>query len=142
MSERTAELTRLNAELAEAKAEADEANFSKTRFIAAAIRFVADHGVKFLPVYRFDMHTGAWRHRTAPASEVPFGIDAALEAAARPAAAVPGGDGITGGGPVTIRSGLQDSAIGVGNIVEESAGGIIVWPKLTYKLPNAAPDAQ
>ena len=34
--ERTAELTRLNAELADAKAEADAANLSKTRFIAAA----------------------------------------------------------------------------------------------------------
>jgi Na+/proline symporter/signal transduction histidine kinase/ActR/RegA family two-component response regulator len=34
--ERTGELTRLNTELAHAKAEADEANISKTRFIAAA----------------------------------------------------------------------------------------------------------
>ena len=34
--ERTGELTRLNAELARAKAEADDANISKTRFLAAA----------------------------------------------------------------------------------------------------------
>ncbi len=34
--ERTEELTRLNAELARAKAQADEANLSKTRFLAAA----------------------------------------------------------------------------------------------------------
>jgi signal transduction histidine kinase len=34
--ERTGELTRLNAELERAKAEADEANVSKTRFVAAA----------------------------------------------------------------------------------------------------------
>ena len=34
--ERTGELTRLNAELERAKAEADDANVSKTRFIAAA----------------------------------------------------------------------------------------------------------
>jgi signal transduction histidine kinase len=34
--ERTTELTRLNAELGRAKAEADEANISKTRFVAAA----------------------------------------------------------------------------------------------------------
>ncbi len=44
-------------------------------------------------------------------------------------------EGISGGGPVTIRSGLKDFAMGDGNIVQESAGGIIVWPKLTYKLP-------
>ena len=34
--ERTEELTRLNAELGRAKAEAEEANISKTRFLAAA----------------------------------------------------------------------------------------------------------
>ena len=34
--ERTEELTRLNSELARAKGEADEANLSKTRFLAAA----------------------------------------------------------------------------------------------------------
>ena len=34
--ERTGELTRLNAELEHAKAEADDANVSKTRFVAAA----------------------------------------------------------------------------------------------------------
>ena len=36
MRERTEELTRLNAELGRAKAEAEEANISKTRFLAAA----------------------------------------------------------------------------------------------------------
>lgn len=50
--------------------------------------------------------------------------------------------GITGGGPVTIRSGLQEFALGAGNIVQESAGGIVIWNKLTYKLPDAAPAAQ
>ena len=42
--------------------------------------------------------------------------------------------GLTGGGPITIRSGIQDVALGAGNTVQESAGGIIIWPKLTYKL--------
>lgn len=43
--------------------------------------------------------------------------------------------GITGGGPITIRSGLQEFTGTGGNVVQESAGGIIIWPKLTYKLP-------
>jgi hypothetical protein len=47
-------------------------------------------------------------------------------------------EGLTGGGPVTIRSGIQDIALGGGNIVQESAGGIIIWPKLTYKLAKAS----
>jgi len=51
-------------------------------------------------------------------------------------------EGITGGGPVTIRSGLNDAAVGVGNIIQESAGGILVWPKLTYKISDKAPAAQ
>jgi hypothetical protein len=50
--------------------------------------------------------------------------------------------GITGGGPVTIRSGLHEAALGAGNIVQESAGGIMIWKELTYKLPDAAPAAQ
>jgi hypothetical protein len=47
-------------------------------------------------------------------------------------------DGITGGGPVTVRSALQDLAAGGGNTVQESASGIIYWPKLTYKLKQPA----
>jgi hypothetical protein len=43
---------------------------------------------------------------------------------------------------VTIRSGLQEFAVGAGNIVQESAGGIMVWKELSYKLPDAAPAAQ
>lgn len=43
--------------------------------------------------------------------------------------------GITGGGPITIRSGLQEFATGAGNVIQESAAGIIIWPKLIYKLP-------
>jgi hypothetical protein len=46
--------------------------------------------------------------------------------------------GISGGGPITIRSGLQEFATGGGNTIQESAGGIIIWPKLTYKLQEAA----
>ncbi len=49
--------------------------------------------------------------------------------------------GITGGGPVTVRSGINEAAAGPGNIIDESAGGIIIWPKLTYKLADV-PAAQ
>ncbi len=42
--------------------------------------------------------------------------------------------GITGGGPVTIRSSVDDMAAGGGNIINGVAAGIIVWPSLTYKL--------
>jgi hypothetical protein len=43
--------------------------------------------------------------------------------------------GITGGGPVRIRSTVSDWAAGGGNIVEGAAAGIILWPALTYTLP-------
>ena len=43
-------------------------------------------------------------------------------------------EGLSGGGPITIRSGIQDFAVGGGNTVQETAGGIIIWPKLTYKI--------
>ena len=36
------------------------------RYILDAVHFVADHGWKLLPLYRFDPHSGLWRHRDAP----------------------------------------------------------------------------
>jgi len=55
-------------------------------FITAAIRFVADRGAAFLPAYRFDLHTGAWRHRDA----TPHGTPASLAEALRNPAPAPG----------------------------------------------------
>ena len=34
-------------------------------FLISAVAFVARHGGKFLPLYRFDWQSGAWRHRSA-----------------------------------------------------------------------------
>ena len=45
-------------------------------------------------------------------------------------------EGITGGGPITIRSGLHEAALGPGNMVQESAGGILIWKELSYTLPD------
>ena len=52
-------------------------------------------------------------------------------------------EGVTGGGPGTIPTRMDDLSGGGGNIIQESAGGIILWPKLTYTLSDqAAPAAQ
>ena len=32
-------------------------------YLVAAVHFVADHGAKLLPLYRFDPSSGMWRHR-------------------------------------------------------------------------------
>jgi hypothetical protein len=42
--------------------------------------------------------------------------------------------GITGGGPVTIRSSVDEIKPGTGGAIDGVAAGIIFWPKLTYKL--------
>jgi hypothetical protein len=42
--------------------------------------------------------------------------------------------GITGGGPVTIRSSVDEIKAGTGGAIDGVAAGIIFWPKLTYKL--------
>jgi hypothetical protein len=42
--------------------------------------------------------------------------------------------GITGGGPVTIRSSVDEIKAGTGGTIDGVAAGIIFWPKLTYKL--------
>jgi hypothetical protein len=44
--------------------------------------------------------------------------------------------GITGGGPVKIRSTVSEIAAGGGNIVEGAAAGVIVWQNLAYKIPS------
>ena len=36
---------------------------SKLEFILNAIKFVCEHGWKFLPLYSFNLETGEWRHR-------------------------------------------------------------------------------
>jgi selenocysteine lyase/cysteine desulfurase len=47
-------------------------------FICRSILFVAEHGKKFLPRYRFDIRTGAWRHRDFVPPRIPFGLEEAL----------------------------------------------------------------
>lgn len=47
-------------------------------FICGAIRFVAENGSSFLPLYAFDIHTGGWRHREFTPQTEAFGITEAL----------------------------------------------------------------
>jgi selenocysteine lyase/cysteine desulfurase len=47
-------------------------------FVCGAIRFVAEWGKYFLPLYNFDLHTGVWQHRCVPDEPVRFGLDEAL----------------------------------------------------------------
>ena len=47
-------------------------------FICRSILFVAENGKRFLPLYRFDMRSGAWRHRDFAPSRIPFGLEEAL----------------------------------------------------------------
>ena len=48
-------------------------------FILKAIEFVADQGYRFLPLYNFDVHTGAWLHKADCVCLEGFSLDAALE---------------------------------------------------------------
>ncbi len=47
-------------------------------YVIDAVRFVARHGYRFLPLYTFDEHTGAWTHRAAAAPVPAFSLAAAL----------------------------------------------------------------
>jgi len=48
-------------------------------YILDAVEFVAEHGFHFLPLYRFDLHTGAWTHKADCVCFEPFSLEAALE---------------------------------------------------------------
>jgi Na+/proline symporter/signal transduction histidine kinase/ActR/RegA family two-component response regulator len=74
--ERTHELTRLNAELHRAKAEADDANVSKTRFIAAASHDI----LQPLNAARLYVTSLIERQRAGEDGELVQNIDASLEA--------------------------------------------------------------
>ena len=74
--ERTEELTRLNAALARAKREADEANISKTRFLAAASHDI----LQPLNAARLYVTSLVERSGGSPNGELVGNIDASLEA--------------------------------------------------------------
>jgi len=48
-------------------------------YIVDAVEFVANHGFNFLPLYDFDVHTGAWLHKSDCGCMEGFSLDAALE---------------------------------------------------------------
>jgi Na+/proline symporter/signal transduction histidine kinase/ActR/RegA family two-component response regulator len=74
--ERTGELTRLNAELERAKAEADDANVSKTRFVAAASHDI----LQPLNAARLYVTSLTERQRAGEDADLVSNIDASLEA--------------------------------------------------------------
>ncbi len=74
--ERTGELTRLNAELERAKAEADDANVSKTRFVAAASHDI----LQPLNAARLYVTSLIERQRDGDDADLVANIDASLEA--------------------------------------------------------------
>ncbi|MGO9308549.1 MAG: aminotransferase class V-fold PLP-dependent enzyme [Spirochaetia bacterium] len=49
-------------------------------FICRSILFVAEHGRKFLPLYRFDMRSGAWRHKEFVPPRFPLRLQDAVSA--------------------------------------------------------------
>lgn len=49
-------------------------------FICDAMEFIADHGSRFIPLYRFEMKSGTWYHESdAHTSPPQFGLQAALK---------------------------------------------------------------
>lgn len=46
-------------------------------YVVEAVRFVATHGARFLPLYSFCVATGAWTHRDGRPETPDFGLDAA-----------------------------------------------------------------
>jgi len=51
----------------------------EVNYILDSIEFVAREGYRFMPLYDFDMHTGAWLHKADCVCLEGFSLDAALE---------------------------------------------------------------
>jgi len=61
-------------------------------YIIEAVRFIARRGHRFLPDYKFDPVSGAWRHRAAGRIGAPFSLAAALKAGTPGVTALPAGE--------------------------------------------------
>jgi signal transduction histidine kinase len=79
VDERTAELQRLNAELARAKNEADEANLSKTRFLAAASHDILQP-LNAARLYASSLSEGASQIGVEERADLARNVDVSLEA--------------------------------------------------------------
>jgi len=51
-------------------------------YLIESVAFVAEHGRRFLPLYRFELASGVWTHRDAAPAPQGFSLAAALEDAA------------------------------------------------------------
>jgi selenocysteine lyase/cysteine desulfurase len=51
----------------------------EVKYILDAIEFVAEQGYRFMPLYDFDMHTGAWLHKADCVCLEGFSLEAALD---------------------------------------------------------------
>jgi len=49
-------------------------------FVADAVLFVAEHGARFLPLYTFDVESGAWCHLEGRTEPLGYGLATALQA--------------------------------------------------------------
>ena len=53
-------------------------NDAEADYLIEAVEFVAEHGSRFLPLYDFDVHSGAWVHRNGRASSPGYAPEAAV----------------------------------------------------------------
>ncbi len=53
-------------------------------YLCSAVEFLAGHGPDFIPLYHFDLRSGAWTHREDRSEPPRFGLDLALEPPAEP----------------------------------------------------------
>jgi selenocysteine lyase/cysteine desulfurase len=53
----------------------------EANFIMDAIEFIANHGYHFTPLYNFDVHSGAWEHKSGQMHMEGFSLEAAIDCA-------------------------------------------------------------
>ena len=96
---------------------------AEAAFICRAIRFVADHGKRFLPRYEFDIHSGAWRHRGFDLAEPAFGLGESLAQAMTPAATRPGAAAAARGTDADLERLFEQYLVEARRLVESTGPG-------------------
>ena len=91
-------------------------------YLIAAVAFVARHGERFLPLYRFSVEAGTWTHRDAAPDDGADVLSLAGALAAEPPVQTPVSDGVR---RARYAAALTDAAALAGALADAPATGCL-----------------
>jgi selenocysteine lyase/cysteine desulfurase len=94
-------------------------------YVVAAVAFVAAHGHRFLPLYRFRVRSGTWEHEGGRAAAPAFSLEAALRARPQASTALPEAER-----RARYRAALEEAAVWADRLAEQEAARAVLEGEL------------